>query len=218
LTTTPSLEDQARIFAADISDLLNGTVTGGIRLTAVVTPERGTIVGRGITKRQWQVQSIPLTLNAKAARAWLRVGYVLQLDPERVHLTVAKSDYSLYLDEPCDEMVLHYDYDREPTNEYPAAHFQVSGTASALAELCERTGQQGKDLKDFHFPVGGRRYRPTLEEVIEFLVIEGFADARDGWTDIVAAHRADWEDRQLCAAVRRNPDVAVDQLREDGFL
>ena len=217
--TTPSLDDQARVFAEDISHLLNGTVTNGIRVSAVVATGRSTVVvGLGVTRRKFDPQPIPLTLTAKAPRAWLRVGYVLQMDPEGIHLAVAKSDYSLYLDEPCDQMLFHYDYDRAPANDYPQAHFQINGMCPGFETLCQRAERPVKELKDFHFPVGGRRYRPTLEEVIEFLVIERLADARPGWKGVVAGHRDLWEERQLRAAVRRHPDVARDQLREDQTL
>ena len=65
-------------------------------------------------------------------------------------------------------MVCHYDYDREPGNEYPVAHFQINGTSDSLDTVYDRVGIPA-DLKSLHFPVGGKRFRPTLEELIEFL-------------------------------------------------
>jgi hypothetical protein len=62
--------------------------------------------------------------------------------------------------------------------------------------------------------VGGRRYRPTLEDVIEFLVIENLADARDGWADVLACHRKAWERLQLSAAIRADPGTARDVLTD----
>lgn len=50
---------------------------------------------------------------------------------------------------------------REPENEYPPAHLQVHAPEARLCELA----RPGKQLHDFHFPVGGIRYRPTLEDV-----------------------------------------------------
>jgi hypothetical protein len=37
--------------------------------------------------------------------------------------------------------------------------------------------------------MAGRRYRPTLEDFIEFLVLEGLAEARSGWRDVLDAGR-----------------------------
>jgi hypothetical protein len=91
---------------------------------------------------------------------------------------------------------------------------------SATRQARERLQLECPDrpLKDFHFPVGGRRFRPSLEDVIEFLVAERLASPRTGWESAVEEHRAKWEDRQLRAAVCRNPDVAIAQLREQGAL
>jgi hypothetical protein len=212
---TPDLETEARRFGDDISDLLNRTVANGARVSAVLVPERATcIVGCNVTRRNIQPLPVPLTLGRKPPRAHLWIGYVLQLDEEGEHLAVTKSGYGLYLDEDRREMLMHYDYERDPPNDYPAAHFQINGRSVGFDRLLDRVGLPARELRDFHFPVGGRRFRPTLEEVIEFLVIEGLVEALPGWTDAIAYHRERWEDRQLRAAVRRNPDVAAAELRE----
>lgn len=36
-----------------------------------------------------------------------------------------------------------------------------------------------------HFTVGGKRFRPCLEDVIEMLTVEGLLSGRDGWSDAV---------------------------------
>jgi hypothetical protein len=43
-------------------------------------------------------------------------------------------------------------------------------------------------------------------------------EARAGALDVVNQHREMWEDKQLMAAVRRNPETAMRQLREDGYI
>ena len=88
-------------------------------------------------------------------------------------------------------MAFHYDFHREPRNEYPGAHFQVASSSDWLTELCERA-RISRPLGRFHFP-GSKRYRPTVEDVIDFLVVEGIARARDGWLDVVRLHREEWE-------------------------
>jgi hypothetical protein len=210
----PDLQSQARAFAAEVSDLLNGTVTNGLRLSAVVTPGGTTLVGRGLTKSNFSPETIPLSIGAGDPRAWLKVAFVLTLDPEGIWLAVAKSIYSICTDEEGDRVCLHYDYEREPTNEYPAAHVQVHGVSNQFEDLCSRADIPKKELADYHFPVGGRRYRPSLEDVIEFLVVEDLVVGRSGWQDVVSRHRAMWEDRQLRAAVRRNPEVAREALND----
>jgi hypothetical protein len=74
--------------------------------------------------------------------------------------------------------VFHYDDARDPVNGYPLA---PSGEWK-LDGLCEPLGLAA-ELGRLHFPVGGKRFRPCLEDVIEMLVVERFVWGRDGWSD-----------------------------------
>lgn len=212
----PDLLAEARTFAAEVGGLLNRTITTGVSLSAVLHPSGNCWVARGITKRSFDLSGIAVRLGRGNPPCYVLVAYVLQLDPEGQHLAVTKSNYGVYLDEALEQVVLHYDYEREPANEYPSAHIQIHGESTTLQELCRRAGVS-RDLGRFHFPVGGRRFRPTLEDLIEFLVIEGLAEPREGWQEVVGQHRSVWETRQLCAAVRRNPGAAANQLRAGGW-
>jgi hypothetical protein len=213
----------ARAFAHDVTALLNATVTHGVTFSAVVGGRPGTmILGRGVTKTSLDPQRVPLALSAKRPTAWLWVAFIIGLDPSSRYLAVMKSGFALYADEEGDQMMLHYDYEREPDHGYPAAHVQINGIAPQLSDLSERRSTlvppHRKELKDFHFPVGGRRYRPTIEDVIEFLATEDLADCRAGWREAVDRSRQTWADRQLRAAVRRTPQPALEQLRQDGYI
>lgn len=213
MSTSPELLAQARTFAAEVSELLNGTVTNGAKVSAVLTSDGSRcIVAKGVTKNRLTPQAIPLTLG-KRPRVSLRVAHVLRLDDDGLYLTAAKSDYTVLLDEAGTEMVFHYDYDRSPSNGYPPAHFQVAGESASFRSLCEQTGQQ-KELKDLHFPVGGKRFRPSLEDIVEFLVVEGFVDTRDDWRAVLEDSRTRWYRTQLRAAVRRDEEAVRQFLRE----
>src|SRR5271155_5813760 len=62
------LDQEARIFAAEVSDLLNHTVTDGIRLSAVIAHRNDTkvlLVGNRLTKHKFVPEAIPLTISAK---------------------------------------------------------------------------------------------------------------------------------------------------------
>jgi hypothetical protein len=227
LPAPPDLEAQARAFADDISRLLNTTVTNGIRLSAFIAPHlrAGTVlVGNGVGRQRITPISIALTLGTRPPHAWLDAAYTLQLDEEGVHLTVSRSRFGLYLDDDMTRVLAHWDYEREPVNDYPAAHVQVAGESEHFNELCnlarERLGLDcpSRSLGEFHFPVGGRRYRPTIEDVIEFLIVERLVEWHPGWRESIDERRRDWEVRQLRAAVRRNPDVAIEELGVDGHL
>jgi hypothetical protein len=120
-------------------------------------------------------------------------------------------------DDPAGRVLLHYDYERDK-DDYPEAHLQVCATSPAWEEAIGRYGRRGRPLERLHLPVGGRRFRPILEDLIEFLATEKLAELRSGWRTWVKRGRDDFAERQLRAAVRRNPDVAISILREEGKI
>ena len=206
------LSAQARDFAEEVTTLLNATITDGVTFSAVAGRRSGTLVlGGGVTKAELGSQAVPLTLGRQAPSAWLRVAFILGRDPEGEYLTVLKSGFALYADADRDRMMLHYDYEREPAHSYPPAHVQVQGAAKDLSALAAGRSGQRKELKDFHLPVGGRLYRPTIEDVIEFIVAEDLADARPAWPTPSATPAADGRtvsSEPLCGATRIAPSTS----------
>jgi len=65
---------------------------------------------------------------------------------------------------------------------------QVRGESSAVQLLNERL-EMSRSLEKLHFPVGGRRYRPALEDIVEFLIAEGYVQHREGWREVIGFHR-----------------------------
>lgn len=210
-------DSQASAFADDLSHLLNNTITTGIRIRSVLAEDaRAGWVGYRIGSRDYIGRLIPVKLGKEAASCYLRVGMTLQLDPEVKQLVVAGSNVGLFCHDDVESMVFHYDFEREPQNDYPLAHFQVAGDSPWLNEICRRVGLT-RTLPRFHFPVGGKRYRPTVEDVIEFLAVERVARVHDRWTDVLEYHRRRWERIQLLSVVRRDPESAAEELRRQGY-
>jgi hypothetical protein len=214
LTASP-LETLAREFAGDISELLNRTITDGIRFSTVLREPTLCIAAVGIGKRDLRPEPIPVTVGRKKPpSAFLFVAYVLEMDAEGKYLTVNQSQIGLYATREPRSMVFHYDYNRMPANEYPSAHFQVAGKSASLSTVVSGRSAASKSLRDLHFPLGGRRFRPTVEDVVEFLIVEELADAKPGWELAVEERLEAWKEIQIRAAVRRNPDWAREALRE----
>ncbi|MEU6004220.1 hypothetical protein [Streptomyces sp. NPDC047197] len=61
----------------------------------------------------------------------------------------------------------------------------------------------GRTLPKLHFSVGGRRFRPCLEDIVEFLI------ALDAGLERFQAN-------QLRAAMRRHPEVVAQFVKEYG--
>ena len=214
-----SLEKQARRFAEDTSDLLNKTVADGVRVSALKTAKGHGIIGSGISKRR--SVSLPITISPsdKKAVVFLYLLHSYEPDPEGVWLTMTQSTMSLYTSPAMedDELVVGIDYARNPGNQFPGAHLHVAGKRDDLDAIYLGDERKTRKLRDLHFPVGGKRFRPSLEDLVEFMVTEEMVDPRPGWEQEVKKHRARWEAIQLKAAVRRNQEDAAVALREAGW-
>jgi hypothetical protein len=217
--TPRHLDALARSFAAEVSELLNGTVTDGIRLSAVRRPSTGyAFIAPGISPDEPVSAFLALKIGRRPAAGYLRVAFTTDLDNDSRHLTVVKSEFGLYLEPDRRKMLLHYDYVRDPKTPYPPAHVQVRGMSNVLAGWRQRSDVAPRSLERLHLPVGGRRFRPSLEDMVEFLIVEELARPRSGWEAVVEHHRRLWNQRQLHAAVRHDPTTAVAALRDSGHL
>ena len=79
-------------------------------------------------------------------------------------------------------------------------------------------GRPAPDLHALHFPVGGRRFRPTLEEFLLFLDRENlFNDWKEGWKPRLIRSLEAWERRQAQATARQFPEEAVGALEALGY-
>ncbi len=69
-----SLQDQARLFAKDLSELPNNTVTDGITISATTFPNapQEVLLGCGVGCNNLTPQSIPLSRNRNKANIYLR--------------------------------------------------------------------------------------------------------------------------------------------------
>lgn len=146
----------------------------------------------------------------------LRILHTCALDNERRFLMNVRSTYGVYTDDDTETVLVHYDYERDPQNQYPPAHIQVAGSSDAVDAL---SGTLDRDLilGKLHLPVGERRFRPSIEDIVEFLIVEDLVEAREGALDVVRLHRADYHRKQLSAAIRRDPDTAAETLARLGY-
>jgi hypothetical protein len=72
-------------------------------------------------------------------------------------------------------------------------------------------------MSDLHFPVGGSRFRPSLEDVLDMLVRELGVDHEPGWRDALATGRERWRRMQIRAVVRDAPGEAIAVLEKLGY-
>ena len=196
--------------------MLNHTVTDGIRITAIADKAaQQARIGYGISPSDMSaLRMIPLAFGGKAPRLHLGLLYRMAPDGPGRYPMIRSSVMFLSPDPDGSRTLLHYDYERDKADDYPEAHLQVCATSEEWEEAMCRYGPRGRSLKKLHLPVGGRRFRPIVEDLIEFLVAEKLAAGRSGWKSHVDRGRQGFEERQLRAAVRRNPGIALAILQD----
>jgi len=127
------------------------------------------------------------------------------------------------------EPLFRYHYQRQSAHDLPASHIHVHAHRDALSHVLGQTGTQtprGKAraraddiprMPDLHFPVGGHRFRPCLEDVLEMLVTEFGVDHPDGAIEALRQGRETWRRSQTRTVVRDAPEEAIHVLSSLGY-
>jgi hypothetical protein len=204
----------AREFADTLSRLLNSTVCNGVRLSPILTSKEDALVGYRLTKKNLT----PLkAFQLQGSCIFLNLSYHLKPDDEGQYLAVASSFMGLFVDESMSEPLLHFYYERDKGDGYPEAHLQVVAESLAwqrVFETCDSSADRKRSLENLHLPVGGRRLRPTLEDLIEFVIAERLVKGKGGWQEALRPSREEFSVIQMRALIRRYPGEAIAAVRE----
>jgi hypothetical protein len=149
------------------------------------------------------------------------------LDGYRRYLTVDESKIGLELPGTRAEPLIRFEYTRSANRGIPAAHVQVHAHRDEIVHLASlRSRRRAKDradrgevtrLSELHIPLGGHRFRPCVEDVLEFAAEELGIDAVETWRDAVKAGRESWRRKQTATVVRDCPEEAVRTLVDLGY-
>lgn len=169
----------------------------------------------------------PLTVKGRKLLT-LYVSYRCVLDREGKYLAVAESRYEVRILDKT-EAILRWDYVKEPRSSIPTSHMHVhaqrddvifamlkaGGTNRRARKRAE--GDHVPQFSDLHIPLGGPRYRPCLEDLLEFLIVEFGLDKTPELMGAIREGRKNFRIRQLKAAVRDAPDEAAKMLEDLGY-
>jgi hypothetical protein len=199
-------------FAGGLAHLLNTTVCDSAHIGVIERPDGRAILGTELRKLG---RAQPARLRAAGdVPLWLTLHMRTALDPDG-HLVTQESTYTLSAGADPIEL-LHYDYERDKVG-YPDAHLQVVAGSTAWDTVLRSCGRPRGGLGKLHLTVGGRRYRPSVEDLIDMLIAERLVVPKRGTLERLAASRGIFRRRQLRAAVRRDPHAAVLELRAAGY-
>lgn len=118
----------------------------------------------------------------------------------------------------------HPDMNHDGTFDWTETTHGHYGRGSARAKRMQKEIQKGKKtptLSQLHFPVGGTRFRPILEDILLMLIEEYGAEPQVGTsTDAIShleARVLDWRLTQVQAVVRDMPSIASATLQDMGY-
>ena len=162
----------------------------------------------------------PVSKSDYSAIYQVLIEYELAIGPEEQFLAVDRSKFEIRVRT---SPGIRFEYERGYTSA-PTAHIHSSGISGLLsvALMANFEGTKDKsrrkgDLQSLHFPVGGRRFRPSLEDFLYFIIRECGFRGKPGWEGRLLESRERWLDKQLRAAVRDHPAEAAEALRELGY-
>ncbi|MEO3782366.1 hypothetical protein ABGB12_03485 [Actinocorallia sp. B10E7] len=132
------------------------------------------------------------------------------------------------------EPLFRWEYLRKPESNVPSAHFHMHAHRDEIVYLLltggksnlrikKRAQQLGEasptipQLSSLHLPLGAPRFRPCLEDVLQFLIEEFGIDCEAGWREAIHEGRRAWRRVQTGVVVRDCPDEAARVLKELGY-
>ena len=214
---TLDVEAEALKFAGEVQDLLDDVLPA----PGVLPEDRQIQVDLSAKGKRYEVRPnaeggrVALFKNSKPI-AYLRVSFHCAADTPEEYLAVERSDFE-FGDVKSRTPIARVDFMRR-AHTVPACHWNIHaerGTASRLLAL----GNPGHpaEFSKLHFPVGGPRMRPCLEDFLQFVIHEFKVDRRSGAREAIAAGRERWRRRQIATLVRDAPDAAAEALESFGY-
>lgn len=203
------------MFASEIQETLDGSLPGDRLVASYKAPSGNKFVVR------LEEAKMPLTVAGKTV-AYLGCSMDQELDRAGRYLKTTGSKVTVWSKIDRTPLIrLEYDATMRGA---PISHWQIHAERGAMSHLLGHAyGLPGAavsrphDFSSLHFPLGGERFRPCLEDVIQFLIEECGIDSKDNWRTVIEAGREKWRRIQLRSAVRDAPEEAASVLRHLGY-
>ncbi|MCX4430246.1 hypothetical protein [Streptomyces mirabilis] len=219
-----ALHKAAEDFAGELTATLGGVLPHAPRFHAIRTGRKLWVTTVSGDESEPVQSRIELHINGEPELT-LAISYYCCWDQAGEFLAVDKSTVAMhYRQDP--EPLLRYEYVRTWTWP-PGAHMHVHAHHNQISWLqrLSDTGKPGRltqqkrrpGLAELHFPVGGHRMRPSLEDILMMIVREFDVDTVTDWERVLTDGIHRWRDKQLRSAVRDAPDQAVQVLRSLGY-
>ncbi|WP_309129909.1 hypothetical protein [Microbacterium sp.] len=217
---TEDLAPKAAAFARELGETLAATLPGAPSVDVQAVAGKNTYIVQP-SNPDGSVARVPLFVNGvKLAE----LSIVLYLDTDRTgtFLKNVRTDCAAYsvLDR---QPLFRMDY-RADMHPAPIAHWQFHAERGSLTHLLSmahahrpKSVDSPHLLSRLHFPVGGERFRPCIEDLIQFVIEECGVDSVKGWGKVVKDGREHWRRIQLRTVVRDLQWEAAEILAREGW-
>lgn len=221
-----TLDEEVRTFATNLSSVLVGALPEiGLEPLRVLLDNRG----RHITIRQADQEGIGLFISGRR-HLGLKLSYRCVWNSDKEFLAVDDCTYAL-LPAGLTEPLFRYHFRRAPDGGLPSAHLHVHAHRDEALALMLGGKDAGRvrdrlrkidagkfpQLASLHFPLGGPRFRPGIEDVVDMIRVEFGIDVAQGIDDALWQGRTAYRQMQLAAAVSDDPLVAAAELERLGY-
>lgn len=220
------IEDQTRRFAADLTSMVRAVCHDAPEFQVDIADRKGRFNAMVRTENGC---AIPLTIGGVHLLDLL-VTYQCIMSDHHACMAIEQSRFHLR-PHGGGEMLVRLEYIRRPRSGIPCSHLQIHAHRDAWTFLMCRNGEgsgrravnrrstveKTPQISDIHFPVGGPRLRPTLEDFLEMLIHDLGIDHPDGALDALADARASWRRGQARAIIGADPETAAQVLRDAGW-
>lgn len=165
------------------------------------------------------VARLPLYIRGEHVADW-KLTMSVNFDSSGDYLKVMRSGFTLLA--RADKLPLvRYEFD-DNMHTAPIAHWQFHAERGAFSHLLGFALAAGKSvqphsLSSLHFPVGGARMRPGVDDILEFLVKECAFDAVGGWKGAILESRRRYRAIQARTVARDMQYEVADVLRGEGW-
>lgn len=211
---------QAQEFATRLEDLIAASLPGPVDIRAQRNERTGRIRISPVEVGDPLAQvSLPLFAEGVELAGWSFVMFAeasadgfLKIDQLRMALTPAFEE----------SPVVRLEYEARTTGP-PVSHWQFHAERGSLSFILARTHRKGRhtsvpmSLSALHFPTGGRRFRPGIEDFVQFLVSECRFDAVPGWRNALEDSREIARRFQVRTIARDYQVEVAEVLKQNGW-
>jgi hypothetical protein len=218
------LQDVAEEFATELADTVSRFLGQECRFTC-------SAIDGGRFNVAEENDGIPLTIDGQPVLV-LSVDIYCYWDSRETYLAVEASSFKVFAGRQQGEPLFRYDFLRDPANRnIPCAHLQIGAHRDEFTHALGYGGYTSRRAKtraakppgrapkisEVHFPLGGPRFRPCLEDILAMTREEFGIDTATDWASVIDKGRRSWRLKQVAAAVHDCPEEAARVLQDLGY-